>query len=664
MNDSELKRLFDSADEKPPGDLARSRAQNAALDAFDTARLSVGDQGNHDEPRLTPEITEARRKMMVPTQRWIYSGMASAAVVILGVALWVVQRPVAERDAGPLEITLPPQILSSPPPGNDNEQHALMDAKAEDAARSAARAAAESRQAEEIFATVKTAKRAGEDYTSAMFTPSLAAAPQAYDQPTAPYYEVSGRDEFEHVAPNAVRLAQEEPVSTFSVDVDTASYSFVRRQLNRGVLPQKDAVRLEEMVNYFPYDYTAPSDADEPFKANIAVMESPWHPGNKLVHIGIKGYDIAPAEQPRSNLVLLLDVSGSMNSPDKLPLVKQSMNLLLGELRPEDTVAIVVYAGAAGTVLEPTKVSDKAKILSALDGLSAGGSTAGGEGIRAAYRLAKSSFVKDGVNRVILATDGDFNVGITDSEELKGFVERERESGVFLSVLGFGEGNLNDRLMQALAQNGNGIAAYIDTLAEAQKVLVDEATSSLFPIAKDVKIQVEFNPATVREYRLLGYETRMLNREDFNNDAVDAGDIGAGHTVTAIYEITPAAAKSGLIDPKRYGREATSEQNLHEYGFVKIRYKLPREDASRLISQPIDVDTSSSGVLMREARFAAAVAGFAQLLKGGQYTGSWTMDDAIALAQANRGEDAYGYRAQFIQLIRRAKMAESMASPR
>ncbi len=319
----------------------------------------------------------------------------------------------------------------------------------------------------------------------------------------------------------------------------------------------------------------------------------------------------------------------------------------------------MVYAGAAGQVLEPTPVKEKQKILAAMQRLHAGGSTAGEAGIRLAYATARANFVEDGVNRVILATDGDFNVGIDSPEALKGFVERQRESGVFLSVLGFGQGNYQDRIMQALAQNGNGVAAYIDSLGEAQKVLVDQANATLFTIAKDVKIQMEFNPATVKEYRLLGYQTRVLNREDFNNDDVDAGDVGAGHTVTALYEITPVDAK-GLVDARRYGESARGDAASHgdEYGFLRIRYKLPDEQTSKLISQPVSVGLKpESDIILQEARFAAAVAGFAQLLRGGRYTADWTRDDALALAQENRGDDPYGYRAEFVQLIRKAKVA-------
>ncbi len=473
-----------------------------------------------------------------------------------------------------------------------------------------------------------------------------------------PGYQEVGRDKFIAFEENRMTPVSVEPVSTFSADVDTASYSFVRRMLNRGVLPQPDAVRAEEMINYFDYRYALPERKAEPFAPSVAVVDSPWADGRKLMHIGIKGYDIAPADKPRSNLVFLLDVSGSMNSPDKLPLVKQSMEMLLSSLDPNDTVAIAVYAGAAGMVLEPTPVKEKQKILDAMRSLSAGGSTAGAQGLRLAYELAESQFDASAINRVFLATDGDFNVGLTNPRELEGFVERKREEGIFLSVLGFGQGNYRDALMQTLAQNGNGVAAYIDTLSEAQKVLVDEANSTLFPIAKDVKLQVEFNPATVAEYRLIGYETRALNREDFNNDAVDAGDIGAGHTVTAIYEFTPVSSEARLIDDSRYAPTLVRDGYGKEYAHLKIRYKLPDEDKSRLIERPITLQDGSK--LSGDTGFATAVAGFAQVLKGGRYTGDFDYDDVIGLAQQTKGDDPYGYRTEFIQLARKAKTAAAM----
>jgi Ca-activated chloride channel family protein len=475
---------------------------------------------------------------------------------------------------------------------------------------------------------------------------------------------MTGRDRFTTVAQNGFRTASEEPVSTFSIDVDTASYSFVRASLNQNVLPQQAAVRTEEMVNYFPYDYASPRSAAQPFSSNVAVFPSPWSEGRKLVRIGIKGYAVARSERPPANLVFLIDTSGSMRAPNRLPLVQQSLTMLLDQLRPEDRVAIVAYAGSAGTVLEPTPVSRKAEIQAAIQRLGAGGSTAGAEGIRQAYALAERNFDPKSVNRVILATDGDFNVGITDPEALKGFVEREREKGVFLSVLGFGMGNYNDALMQMLAQNGNGAAAYIDTVAEARKTLVDEATSTLFPIAKDVKIQVEFNPATVAEYRLVGYETRMLAREDFDNDTVDAGEVGSGQSVTALYEIVPVGGARAIGDrryaaPAPTGRRATGASS--EYGFVKIRYKLPSSERSRLISTPINrrSEVARFADAPGDARFAAGVAAFAELLRGGKYTGAMGYDEVLEIVSGARGEDPFGYRSELIQLIRAASTARS-----
>ena len=503
---------------------------------------------------------------------------------------------------------------------------------------------------------------------SRMMAPSPAYAPIAEPRPypRMPYKDV-GRDRFTATTENPFKLVREEPVSTFSIDVDTASYGFVRASLNQNVLPQPAAVRTEEMVNYFPYDYAAPRTAGQPFSTSVAVFPSPWLAGRKLVRIGIRGYAIQRATRPRANLVFLIDTSGSMYAPNKLPLVKQSLGMLLDQLDANDSVAIVTYAGTAGTALEPTPASQKSRILAVIDGLGAGGSTAGAEGIRQAYKLAEQNLDPRGVNRVILATDGDFNVGITDQGELKGYIERERGKGVFLSVLGFGMGNYNDALMQALAQNGNGAAAYIDTVSEARKTLVDEATSTLFPIAKDVKIQVEFNPATVAEYRLIGYETRMLNRDDFDNDKVDAGDVGSGQTVTALYEVVPVGGPRAIGDLRYSTPEAIAAQprvgNGTELGFVKIRYKLPKSDTSRLISTPIDrrSEVRRFEDAPRDARFATGVAAFAELLRGGRYSGSLTYDDVLKIATAARGEDDFGYRSEFVQLVRAAKNAGSMA---
>lgn len=486
---------------------------------------------------------------------------------------------------------------------------------------------------------------------------SAPAQPSAASDALAP--DVENRERFEEFKTNPVRSALEEPVSTFSIDVDTASYSFARRSLKEGFLPQADTVRVEEMINYFPYDWKGPEDASVPFNTTVTVMPTPWNEHTKLMHVAIKGYDVQPATQPKANLVFLIDVSGSMNAADKLPLLQSAFRLLVNKLNPDDTVSIVTYAGEAGTVLMPTKASERDKILSAIDNLRPGGTTAGEAGIKEAYRLAEQSFVKDGVNRVMLATDGDFNVGQTDDDDLKRLIEEKRKSGVFLSVFGFGRGNLNDRMMQTVAQSGNGTAAYIDTLAEAEKVLVQDASSTLFTIAKDVKIQVEFNPAAVSEYRLIGYETRALNREDFNNDRVDAGEIGSGHSVTAIYEITPKGAPQ-MIDDLRYGQAATDNaagiQNAGEYAFVKIRYKAPDGDTSKLITTPVTAanEVASFDAAGTDQRFSVAVAAFGQKLRDTDAVAGMSWDRIIEIATAARGTDPFGYRSEFLSLARLA----------
>ena len=395
----------------------------------------------------------------------------------------------------------------------------------------------------------------------------------------------SDTEAFANAETSAIKVVAEDPVSTFSIDVDTASYAVVRSSLTAGMLPPRDAVRVEEMINYFPYAYPQ-SDGPDPFEPTITVMPSPWNAGTNLVHIGIQGDLPLVEDRPALNLVFLIDTSGSMQDANKLPLLKQSFRLMLAELRPEDEVSIVTYAGSAGQVLEPTRAAERSVILEALDRLSAGGSTAGQAGLQQAYQVAEGMAGDGEVTRVVLATDGDFNVGLSDPEALKDFIADKRESGTYLSVLGFGRGNLDDATMQALAQNGNGTAAYIDTLSEARKVLVDQLTGALFPIANDVKIQVEFNPAEIAEYRLIGYETRALRREDFNNDRVDAGEIGAGHTVTAIYEVTPVGSDAVRTGPLRYGDgETTGTEG--ELGYFKMRYHMPGEDVSRLIAEQI-----------------------------------------------------------------------------
>ena len=472
-------------------------------------------------------------------------------------------------------------------------------------------------------------------------------APVISDKPISP--NITEAEIFANADTNPVKVTAESPVSTFSIDVDTASYAVVRSSIMRGQLPPPDAVRIEEMINYFPYDYPAPAPDAAPFQPTVSVMPTPWNADTQLVHIALQGRLPAVEDRPPLDLVFLIDTSGSMGDPTKLPLLKQSFLLMLNQLRPEDEVAIVEYAGSAGQVLAPTPASDRAAIKDALEGLGAGGSTNGQGGLEQAYAVAESMKEDGDVSRVLLATDGDFNVGLSDPGGLEDFIAKKRDTGTFLSVLGFGRGNLNDQTMQTLAQNGNGTAAYIDTLSEAQKVLVDQLSGALFPIASDVKVQVEFDPTQIAEYRLIGYETRALNREDFNNDAVDAGDLGAGHTVTALYEVTPVGSPARLTDPLRYGAQTVAEER-NELGYLKLRYKDPGADVSQLIETPILRDTSPTS----EAQFAAAIAGFGQILRSTDYLGNWTLSDAIDLANAAKGNDTFGYRAEAIQLMRLA----------
>jgi len=468
-------------------------------------------------------------------------------------------------------------------------------------------------------------------------------------------------DKFPDKEANATQLVAEHPVSTFSADVDTASYAFVRRLLSGGRLPPPGAVRVEEMVNYFPYRYAAPTTRSEPFAVTIEVMPSPWKADNKLLHVAVRGFDLQQAERPPLNLVLLVDVSGSMAGPDRLLLLQQGLRLFAEKLRDTDRVAIVTYANGTAVALEPTLGRDKHKILEALDGLRAAGGTAGGDGLQRAYALAERHRDPQAVNRVILATDGDFNIGITDPKQLERFIADKRKSGVYLSVFGVGTGNLNDALIQRLTQSGNGNAAYIDSLLEARKAMAEELGSTMFPIANDVKMQVEFNPRQVAAYRLIGYETRMLARQDFKDDKVDAGDMGAGHTVTAIYEITPASDAGKLVDPLRYGdnKKAAPAASGDELCFVKVRYKLPGQNASRETAHAVRTAGTRKGfdAASEDARFAVAVAAFGQRLRGESALADYSYADIATLANDARGKDAEGYRAEFVRLVR---MAESL----
>ncbi len=452
-----------------------------------------------------------------------------------------------------------------------------------------------------------------------------------------------------------------EALSTFSVDVDKASYTNFRRFVNQGQKPPQDAIRVEEFVNYFNYSYDQPTEAD-PVKVTTEIGTCPWVEQHRLVRIGVKAKEIAAENLPASNFVFLIDVSGSMYGPTRLDLVKSSLNLLINNLREKDRVAIVVYAGSAGEVLPSTSGSDKQKITEALDKLTAGGSTAGGAGIQLAYKIAKQNFVKDGNNRIILCTDGDFNVGVSSNQGLENLIEEERKSGVFLSILGYGMGNYKDEKMQILAQKGNGNAAYIDNLQEANRVLVKEFGGTLFTIAKDVKLQVEFNPAKVQAYRLVGYESRMLNKEDFNDDTKDAGEMGAGHTVTALYEVIPTGVKSnfaGSVDNLKYQSVKTDEKkqvtltNSPELLTVKLRYKQPDGDKSVKMEVPL-IDNGKNNV-SSDLKFASAVAMFAQLLKNSNFKGDATYDKVLSLAKSSLDNDDNGYRREFVRLAETVK---------
>jgi len=466
------------------------------------------------------------------------------------------------------------------------------------------------------------------------------------------------RENYAPIDSNQVIRVAQTPVSTFSIDVDTGAYSNVRRMLNEGRMPLKDAVRVEELINYFSYNYPVPKNNKIPFQVTTEVGPAPWNKNTHLLHIGIKGFDATQKTLPPSNLVFLVDVSGSMQSPDKLGLLKSSLKLLTKQLRKQDNISLAVYAGASGVVLESANGNEKSKIIRALESLTAGGSTNGAAGIRLAYQLAEQSFIKDGINRVLIATDGDFNVGTVSFAALKDLIEEKRKSGISLTTLGFGSGNYNDQLMEQLADAGNGNYAYIDTLNEAQKVLVDEISSTLNTIAKDVKIQIEFNPAVISEYRLIGYENRLLNREDFNNDKVDAGEIGAGHTVTALYEIAFANSKGERMQSLRYNKEA-DDNAAHgdEIALLRLRYKKPDSDTSKLIESLIKTDDVEHALknTSKRFRFSAAVAGFGQLLRGGQYTESFAYDEVLELARDTRGKDPFGYRGEFIQIVNLAK---------
>lgn len=467
-------------------------------------------------------------------------------------------------------------------------------------------------------------------------------------------------EEYSRIYENRFLEVIQNPLSTFSIDVDPASYANVRRFLSGGQLPPKDAVRIEELINYFDYDYPLPDDG-RPFSIIADAAPCPWNSGHRLVRIGIKGKEISRDKLPPSNLVFLIDVSGSMQSPDKLPLLKSAFKMLVNQLRPSDRIAIAVYASSEGLVLPSTSGRDKKAILDILDKLEAGGCTAGAAGIQLAYKVAGENFIKGGNNRVILATDGDFNVGVSSTSELIRMIEQKREAGIFLSVLGFGSGNLKDSRMEQLADKGNGNYAYIDNITEAKKVLVNQMAGTLFTIAKDVKIQVEFNPARVKAYKLIGYENRMLNKEDFNDDQKDAGELGVGHTVTALYELVPAGSNESIseVDPLKYQSAKPNPEGNHsdELMTIKLRYKGPDEQESKLISRP--VRENRGGAAPEDLRFASAVAEFGLLLRDSEHKGKASYRQVLELARSSRGSDREGYRAEFISLVEAASRLAS-----
>ncbi|MEO3385605.1 von Willebrand factor type A domain-containing protein [Mesorhizobium sp. CAU 1741] len=639
-------------------DSARRRGVDAALRAYDLAENpSAATQGHADGRRLIDRTMMFWREIMQKKLIAVPALTGLVALPVAGLVGWQIvddYRAGARPDDAVVETRAPArERMQAPGEAADSE---VPSPEADAADKAVQPAPLQEAAPPPPIAGLQRDTSAYHQQSMSQNRMTLSAPAMAVPEPMP--MPPQARDRLEGFDGNPVRAVVDDPVSTFSIDVDTASYAFVRRSLKEGRLPQPDTVRVEEMINYFPYGWPAPRDAEIPFNTTVTVMPTPWNDQTQLMHVAIKGFDLQPAAKPRSNLVFLIDTSGSMSEPDKLPLLTNSFRLLVDRLGPDDTVSIVTYAGNAGTVLQPTQVSEKATILAALDRLEAGGSTAGEAGLREAYRLAETSFVEGGVNRVMLATDGDFNVGQTSDDDLERLIEDKRETGVYLSVLGFGRGNLNDQMMQAIAQSGNGTAAYIDTLAEAEKVLVEEASSTLFPIADDVKIQVEFNPVHIAEYRLIGYETRALAREDFNNDRVDAGEIGSGHSVTAIYELTPVGSPARLVDDLRYGAPpaAPTTTTSDELAFVKVRYKTPGEDESRLLETPVTGANMvpSFDAAGEDQRFSVAVAALGQKLRGQDALSGFGYDQVLEIASAARGADPFGYRAEFLSLVRLA----------
>jgi Ca-activated chloride channel family protein len=541
-------------------------------------------------------------------------------------------------------------------PGYASQTHTLTlsaDASTLDVALFPMRAeAGDEAEARRIRESISSALPAAEQARMAVDAASIMVAPGSGGL-AGRYNDAFNTESYAHVAESGFLAVSASPLSTFSIDVDRASYSNIRRFINDGVRPPVDAVRIEEMINYFPYDYPV-SDSRHPFTVTTEVSHAPWMPAHKLVRVGIQAEPVDAEDLPPNNLVFLLDVSGSMNAPDKLPLLKSALRMLVNQLRAEDRVAMVVYAGAAGLVLPSTSGAEKETILDALESLRAGGSTAGGAGLQLAYQVAAQNHLERGNNRVILATDGDFNVGPSSDGEMIRLIEEKREQGTFLSVLGFGTGDLKDSKMEQVADHGNGNYAYIDGVLEARKQLVSEMGGTLLTVAKDVKIQVEFNPAAVASYRLIGYENRLLADEDFNDDTKDAGELGAGHSVTALYEVVPVGVDSNVatstVDPLRYQAPTGPDRSLDsdELLYVKLRYKEPTGTESVLMSQPV---VDSPGSASAELRFAGAVAAFGMILRDSEHCGDFGLNDVVELARSARGEDPDGYRHEFVRLV-------------
>ncbi len=673
---------------------ASPEAQNLVAETQQFARrLRTEYEADRQQPNLNPAAAEEKRPyvMRMEEQRRVSSryqwGSLAAALVIFAV-LAAVAITTIQRESG----TLSKRIADNPKPAGPKESVSETTVEAEPGPSADIYIA---QQPVEPHATTAPSapsdlreekQSVARDVAAAGKTRGLALNPpappppmpmtRAYTmgggettgaEPPSRYRQDFNTATYDRVEENPFLPAASNPLSTFSIDVDTASYSNARRFINSGSLPPKDAVRIEEMINYFSYDYREP-EGDKPFSIDLDSTACPWDPSHRLLRIGLKGREVANENRPASNLVFLLDVSGSMMPAERLPLVKQAMRLLVDKLTEKDRVAIVIYAGGSGLALNSTSGNEKEKILRALEELQAGGSTNGAEGIELAYKVAADNFIKGGVNRVILATDGDFNIGVTNQGDLIRLIEAKAKSGVFLSVLGVGTDNLKDSTMQKLADKGNGNYAYLDSIDEARKVLVHQINGTLMTIAKDVKIQVEFNPARVASYRLIGYEKRMLRKEDFNNDKVDAGEIGAGHTVTALYEVVPAGSGAtdpstnvSPVDPLKYQSPSSSaiaktDSNAStEMVTVKLRHKKPDGETSELTQRSFTDNGSKFENAAPDLKFAAAVAEFGMLLRDSQYKGKGSFGAVIEWAQEGKGRDPAGYRAGFIELARKAQ---------